>query len=333
MAEQYIGGFFGLEPLPPGEVSKRIHEGALPLQSGRACVSFLLAHLNVQRLYLPFYTCDALVDPVIERGIPFEFYPIDESFFPAHIPVLKEGEYFVYVNYFGLQAVQLERLYQRYGKQLIIDNTTAFFEGPYHDCFSFNSARKFFGVPDGAFLFGEQFLAGYNRLPVNKNISLLHLRLRAAGMQHEAFAAFRAYERTISTQAQKSSPYSLEVLGKLDLENIAAKRRANFMYYHERLQLVNRLKPLSPANQVPHYYPFLPGGHFDRSSLAAEGIFIPTLWPEVLLREGVGFDTDRYFAEHILPLPVDHRYSAADCEKVISLLQPKLGSPKEQAND
>ena len=49
----------------------------------------------------------------------------------------------------------VEWLAKQYGKKLIVDNTQAFYAKPVEDVDTFYTCRKFFGVPDGAYLYAE----------------------------------------------------------------------------------------------------------------------------------------------------------------------------------
>ena len=52
---------------------------------------------------------------------------------------------------------------------VIIDNAQAFYSKHQDRAYSFNSARKFFGVPDGAYLFGKAKLK--KRFPLATSLS------------------------------------------------------------------------------------------------------------------------------------------------------------------
>ena len=50
-----------------------------------------------------------------------------------------------------------------------------------------------------------------------------------------------------------------------------------------------------------------------KKQLAKRKIYVATLWPNVL---GTGLDIETEFAENILPLPCDQRYSEEDMQRV-----------------
>src|SRR5690625_7221359 len=62
---------------------------------------------------------------------------------------------FLYTNYFGICSKQTEQVVSN-TKNLIIDNAQSFVSTPDEGVDTFYSARKFFGVPDGAYLYTDQ---------------------------------------------------------------------------------------------------------------------------------------------------------------------------------
>ena len=63
-----IGGYFELE-LPHGQ---EFHSKAIALNSGRFCFEYLLKCRKSKKVYIPYYTCDSVIEPVIKLGIDYE---------------------------------------------------------------------------------------------------------------------------------------------------------------------------------------------------------------------------------------------------------------------
>ena len=55
-----IGGFFSLE-LPINSKGE-LYPTAIKLNSGRACLEYVLRLHNYSKIYLPFYTCQVVLD-------------------------------------------------------------------------------------------------------------------------------------------------------------------------------------------------------------------------------------------------------------------------------
>ena len=104
---------------------------------------------------MPYFTCDTAIDPIIKFGIAYEFYHIDKAYRIVDDITLAEDEALLYTNYWGLQNECCEKLAAKYGKQLILDYTQAFFSNPISGIDTFDSCRKYFGVPDGAYLYTD----------------------------------------------------------------------------------------------------------------------------------------------------------------------------------
>jgi hypothetical protein len=311
-----IGGFFELELPQCGALP---HPRALALSTGRACLMVILQNLLPTRVYLPFYTCDATLEPFARSGVETRWYGLDETLFPAELPALAAGEYLLWTDYFGICGGHTKRLKELFGEQLLIDDTHNFFREGHERQWSFTSARKYFGVPDGAFLYAPR--------PISidatqfTGISLTHGLLRRLGKLEEAFAAYQAYERSLDCSVNLISEISDRLLRGIDTAAVATARRDNFAYIHAALGPYNQLQ-LRVTDQVPFCYPYLPAKPIERSTLHRRGFFIPCLWPEVNGRAHDGFDFERRFSLQLLPLPIDHRYTPTElCGMVESLLE------------
>ena len=68
-----FGGYFELE-LNEG---KDYHAGAIKLNTGRNALEYILRVNKYKKIYLPFFTCDVLLQPIEKLKIDTEFYHID----------------------------------------------------------------------------------------------------------------------------------------------------------------------------------------------------------------------------------------------------------------
>jgi hypothetical protein len=328
-----VGGFFEAET--PSPMSQGFfHPQALSLTSGRACLKQIVKSMRAKRIYIPFYVCDAVLAVIHEAGADFEFYKLNEDLTPASFPELEANELFLYVNYFGLNRETAEALRLLYGQQFILDNTQAFFEKGSPNCWSFNSARKFFGVPDGAYLYAPIALPE----TVLKNEALIteHLTKRTARKLDEAYQLYQRNEALISTDWLDMSTYTKAVLEQIDYREIQAVRQSNFAIYHQAFGSINKLAlpgtELALKGEIPFCYPLWLDADVDRNRLYEQTIFIPILWKDVLNRLQAGFELEKSLSEQVLCLPLDHRYSEGDCHYVIetiqNLLKPALNNAR-----
>lgn len=294
-----------------------MHAHAHALSTGRACMMVMLRHLVPRRVHVPFYTCDATLEPFERLGIETQTYALDETLFPQELPVLDEGEYVLWTNYFGVCGEHTRRVKERFGKQALLDDTHTFFRTGHPGHWSFTSARKYFGVPDGAFL--------YAPVPLDveaerfNGISLSHGLLRRLGHQNEAYEEYKKYERSLDCSVYRISEVSEGILRGVDIARVAEARRRNFDYLHSALGEKNQL-PLGQLNDVPFCYPYLPLTHVNRSNLYAKGIFVPSFWPDTCARNVDGFTFEKHISVELLPLPIDHRYTPTDLQRIVDYL-------------
>lgn len=313
-----IGGFFGLEP--QRECRAELHADALALTSGRACLRVILELMRPARVLVPLYICDAALEPMKRLGVPFEFYGItpaldpDRDAWPADAAVL-------HINYFDLKNREADRLAGLLGDRAIIDDTQAFFRRGHVRSFSFNSARKFFGVPDGAYAYGPG-VDGVQPGAANAGAPSAHLTTRLTGPQDVAHRQYLDAESQVTCERLAPSPLSAGIMAHVAYDDVRAARRRNFAVLHERLSGNNTLTIDFSLDKdaAPYCYPFLPSRPSLHEALWRREIFVPRLWPEVASRPPAGFVRERDLAARLLPLPVDHRYGVDDMERMCDVI-------------
>jgi hypothetical protein len=317
-----IGGFFELE-IPRG--SSIYHDQALALTTGRACLNAILQKVNPRKIHLPFYTCDAVLEPVLINNISFSFYSINEHLEIRTLPVLKESEYILYIDYFGIKSKYTESLIEIYGDQLIIDNTHSFFQKSYiSPNYSFTSARKYFGVPDGAFLYYPKTVRFSQTYDRNLQISVLHLVNRMLGIQEEAYQEFREYEKSLNSDIQRISILSKNILSAINYDEVRITRNINFEFLKHNFKDLNRLTICSDETDA-FCYPLLLDINLDKTLLFKNKIYIPSFWTDVLNRmKQNNYTFECKLSKNLLPLPIDHRYSIEDLERLCGNIKEVL---------
>jgi hypothetical protein len=317
-----VGGFFELEV---ARARSPYHRGALGLTSGRACLKVILQALRPTKVYVPFYVCDAVLQPIRMLGIDFEFYGITPELNPDIAVSPRKGECLIYVDYFGLKTRTLRSLRAGLDATVVADDTQAFFTRPGDGEWSFNSARKFFGVPDGGYLYGPVVM-DLGALQPNQEVAYDHLISRLLCRQELAYAQYRASEAQVSVETKLMSRLSERLLASVDYDFVIDRRRRNFRLLHERLGAANTLAmDLGELGEhVPFCYPFLPAVALERTKLHRRSIFVPALWNEVRERHAAGFTLERGLSEKLLPLPVDHRWDEEDVTTVARAVREAL---------
>jgi len=70
-----IGGYFSLE-LP---LREEYHKGALRLNTGRNCLEYILRSREYKKVYIPYYTCEVILEPFKKTGTEYEYYHINSE--------------------------------------------------------------------------------------------------------------------------------------------------------------------------------------------------------------------------------------------------------------
>lgn len=316
-----LGGFFELEL---GAPHKPYHADALSLWTGRACLAHILRAARPARAFVPFFLCDTALAPFVSLGVPYTFYKLDPALEPIG-DLGEAGDALLYVNYFGLKGDCSERLARRHGSLTILDDTQAFFQRGYAGAWSFNSARKFFGVPDGAYAYGPG-LSPMSPSCRAETVRADHLVNRLQGRLDVARRQFIEHEAQMSSDFLSPSILAERLLAAIDYDRARDIRRRNFGVVHGRLGGVNRLHiDLDDLrDSVPFCYPLFPDALVSHEQFWSRLLFVPQLWPEVRTRPGEDFGWERELARRLLPLPIDQRYGEADmndlCDQVLEVL-------------
>lgn len=312
-----IGGYFELE-LKKGQ---HYHNNAIFLNTARNCLEYILSARKYKKIYIPYYTCEAVLQPLQKLKVDYEFYHIDENLEPISIRALKNEEALMYTNYFGLKSSCLERLASLYKSQLIIDNAQAFYSNRICGIDTFYSPRKFFGVADGGYLYTDCLLK--QEFPIDKSCNRMqHLLVRIEDGPESGFTSFKKTENDLGDK-----PISLmSVLTSRILENVdymAAKkrRRENFLFLQKYLWKNNLFNiPLREEDEVPMVYPYYSTNTDLRRKLIEQKVFVAQYWPNVL-EWCKPTDFEYELCQHILPLPIDQRYGMKDMERIVKLIK------------
>ncbi len=313
-----IGGYFGLE-LRPGPA---YHKKALELNCGRNAFEYILEVKDYKKVFLPYFTCASMLEPIHKLGLEIEFYKINEQLEPVFdYSKIEQNEVFIYTNYFGLFDHVVFKLA---GKcpNLIIDNSQSFYSKPIDEVDTFYSPRKFFGVPDGAYL----YLTNSNcellkKLPVSKSADRFEHLLKRLEVGAEAgYDAFRKNKKGfVDGSIKQMSVLTKCLLENIDYQFVAEKRKSNFNFLHKNLKERNLLNLLTNELTVPLDYPLLTDRLDLKSKLIKQKIYLATYWPNVF--EWCDSKSFEYkLAKNTLHLPIDQRYGEAEMQLIVKFV-------------
>ena len=321
-----IGGFFELEI---AEAQSIYHEKAIKLATGRACLNHVLSLLKPSKVYLPYYCCNALFEPMILNEIEYEFYAINEQLEIIRPPNLKHNEFIIYTDFFGIKTKYTNSLIRLYSEKLIVDNTHSFFlKGYKSPNYSFTSARKYFGVPDGAFLYTPSYLNINISMMRNANVSVQHNVHRLVGLQEKAYAEYIEYEKGLGSEIEIISILSEKILSTINYKEVRKIRNENLNFLREEFGNINLLK-IDENEKDCFCYPLLLEKPIEKEILSNERIFIPNLWMDTLSRkEKNKFELECKISNELLPLPIDHRYTLKDMKRVSETIKRNINGKR-----
>jgi hypothetical protein len=310
-----IGGYFGLEQL----ISNEYYKDLIPLNTGRNALLYLLKVRGINKIYIPYYLTDTVSDMCSRNGYNFGYYNVDTEFMPIFNKTLADDEYLYIVNYYGQLTKRKVLDLKRQFVQIIFDNTQAFFQKPVADVDTIYVCAKYFGVPDGAYLFTDTKLDEELEVDVSGG-RMTHILGRYEGTASDYYSYFLRNDQYFTTAPLKyMSRLTHNILGAVDYERVRRIRNENYAYLEGEFGKQNKLELTTPDGAFA--YPFyVENGIEIRKALAQKKIYISTLWPNVLIDKPEDCIEYKY-AANILPLPCDQRYGVEDMITIIKCLR------------
>lgn len=310
--EVAIGGYFELE-LPMHE---ELHSQALALNSGRFCLEYILRCRRYSKVYIPFYTCDSVLEPVLKLGAAYEFYHISSDYSIKDELMLSDGEALIYTNYWGIKSAYCRELAVKYGPKLILDYTQAFFADPIDGIDTFYSCRKFFGVPDGGYLYTDAPCD----FELQQDQSFDRMESLIKRIDDSPEAGYEAFRRSSDCfhdmNIRLMSKFTKRMMAAIDYNAVSVRRRENFNYLREHLGGMELA-----GTDVPMIFPYLvQDGPRLRNFLINSRVFVAKYWPNVEKWAGE-HACETKMSDNILPLPVDQRYGIEEMKYIVNLIK------------
>ena len=310
-----IGGYFSLET----REGEHYHKDAIRLNTARNCFEYVLRSRGYTKVYIPYYTCEVMLEPIQKLNIDYEFYHINEELEPMAQPKLNDGEAFLYTNYFGLKQGCVRRLASELGTKLIVDNAQAFYAEPLEGVDTFYSARKFFGLSDGAYLYTDKPL--HQEFEQDCSFDRMSHLLKRVDLGAEAgYKDFHVNDDALIGQDIKTmSKLTEALLAGIDYESAKKVRIENYNTLDEALGTLNQFHFTIGNGDIPMVYPYLTEDKTLKKRLITDKVFVATYWPNVF--EWCKPDDMEYrFAEQIAYIPIDQRYNKEDMQRIIDVV-------------
>lgn len=307
-----IGGYFELGGLNNNEY----HKKAISLNTATNAVIYLIKAKNIKKIHLPYYLCNCL--DKIKKYCDVDYYKISKDFTPNFKLKLKNNEYLYIVNYFGtLDNFKIQEYKNKY-KNIIIDNVQAFFQRPVNGVSTIYSCRKFFGVPDGAYLYTDVCLNEDILQDKSKN-RFNHILGRVEDGASLNYEEYKENENLLlNIDLAYMSKLTKLILNAINYNIIKKKRSQNYKYLNKKLKYNNELKVknIKGAYMYPYY---TKNAKEIRKKLIDNKIYVPILWPNVLEQNEDEISYD--YALHILFLPCDQRYGKQEMDKIVKIIK------------
>lgn len=310
-----IGGFLELENF----YGKEYYNNLYRFNTTRNAIKYVIKNKIYKKVYLPFYLCDCITNMFDECGINYQYYNIDSDFRPLINFDIKNDEVLLIVNYFGMYSNEEILSYSNLCN-IIVDNTQAFFQKPIKDVDIVYNCRKFFGVPDGAYLNTDIDSYKYECLEYDmSNFRMEHILGRYEKSAQEYYSYFKKNDELLSKlHIRKMSRVTQNLLRGIDYFKIKEKRQSNYNYLHKFLKEINLLKN-NEFNNLFMYPLMVNNGEEIRRELINNKIYIPVLWPNVLKKMPVE-SIEYKFANDIVLIPIDQRYDIKEMEIILNYI-------------
>lgn len=312
-----IGGYLELELYD----SPFLHENALAFNTGRNCLAYLINKRKIKKIALPIFSCDVIKKVCMKYGVEIRWYTIDKHFQPC-IDKIDTDEWLYVINYYGLlDSKYMSALKERH-INVIFDQAQAYYQVPVENSDNIYTCRKYFGVPDGAFLYTNLCDNDVIEASESRN-DVGYLLGRFETNAADYYAEYVNHEKQLDVEPiKRMSRLTKNWLCAIDYEKVKRIRNNNYEYLNKHLQKYNKIEVAHVDG--PYMYPFMAeNAHELRKRLIEQKIYVPVLWPNVLEDAETG-TWDYRLADEILPLPVDQRYNARHMEKIVTSII-KLG--------
>lgn len=320
-----IGSFIELE-FPKGKEWFKGDENVARLNTGRAAIWHAFRLTGAKSIWIPFYQCESVREFLSQKNCAIKYYHQDKNFNPIDLRP-EPDEAVLLVNYYGIMSQKRMRILSTDYPNVIIDNCQAFFCPPLSGVQNVYSARKFVGVPDGAYVVGtsaHQYAEEYPQCYSSDTAGFLLQRIEY-GCEGKGYEARRLNEDRVDTEdIMRMSVLTRTILDGTDYNHIIQKRKNNFKTASKLFADINELHPSHFADEgtVPMVYPLLVEDDRLLERLIAAKHFQGHWWH--YLTEEMPEDSFEYrLSRYMVPITIDQRYDADDLEYLRSVVDAK----------
>lgn len=320
MTKEY-GGYLPLE-LNDGEelFDQYRYAKVARFNCGRASIAAAIKSLNPNKLYIPYYNCEVVRDTLRAENIEYELYLLDEHLEPQ-IDGLGANDWILYVHYFGTFSEEKINHIARKYRNVVFDNTQAFYAKPVLDgnCMNVYSPRKFIGLIDGGYLIWSGDREIFENYPQDVSWERGAFLLKSIELGTDAAYMDNLESKECFSQGiKKMSVLTQKMLKSVDYSALAAKRDKNYRCLIKKFAGINQLD-LPLEGYAPFVYPLLIEDTELRRKIVEKKIYVPQWW-KYLLTEVPDDSIEAKLSKWLLPFPIDQRYSESDMEDMSTII-------------
>lgn len=327
-----IGGEFKIELISSIKYKESILPKAKEYASGRTALHAILEVLKsdgYNNIYIPDYLCQSILLPIHNLEMEYTFYHINDELLPEIAPQLfKAKSSILFINYFGLIDLSnsIANVRRDSDAKIIIDDVQNYFDDTNIDFdFRFTSLRKWFPVPDGAYVYGKDNLL--MRMKAYEKEGEFSKYKYAGNLLKNfdyiigdkiALELIEKGEYLIDKEyLVKPSECSREIFNTIDYNVVSKIRRNNARLLHNGLDKLG-VKHLYADEAVPLFIPIFIKNRDDlRKEFFKKNIFCPIHWPKInsiMNSYNTVYDTE-------LSLICDQRYGENEMKAQLEILE------------
>ena len=311
------GGFLPLELNKRNEYYQYDNTQMQRFNCAKAAVDRVLRYIDADKVYVPYYLCPNVCKEIERHPAEVCYYYINNNLLPESLPD-EPGICIYLVNYFGVMDKAITEYAGKFEKAwVIIDNCHSFFQKPIMGKRFFNvySCKKFFGVPDGAYLIGEDIDSRDIKEVYADEKAVYLIECLEHGTNY-CYAKKKSVDHAIAEKYEGMSVFAQHILMSIDYDAVKCQRHENFSLYEEVFATSNML--VCEEESTPYMYPLNIGKNI-KKQLVEQKIYVPTLWASTLKEQFKG-KLEYRLADETIFLPVDQRYGKNDIQYIIEVI-------------
>ena len=316
--------------------------------SGRTIIDLIIrSHPEINKVFLPNYLCQSIIDPFINNDIEIELYNIYFENGILHCDCNNDfnNSFFLGINYFGSTFTKMDSTYEKIkvnnDNVVIIDDATqnmfSMSQSDFID-YQFCSIRKWLPLISGASLKNNR--NKLNCKTKSSHLDIYDLKEKAMKLKRnylynnnsnekELFMnLFKEFNENFSEfyKSRGIDEYSFNLIQNIDKEKICNIRKQNKIYLLNEINLLDKVNTLKFEKFdiplfVPLFFEDINVKNEIKNILLKNEIYCPSHWP-IPNYGDIADDQKLYFNE--ISLICDQRYELKHMKKIINVLKEGL---------